>query len=266
MDIERHDDSVGPAREHGLASGRGSVSTLPRSWAQTRDGWTARDSLALIVIPLIFTVSMVTVALTGVSVVAGVVDSLIRVGLCVVLLWLYRPLLADHWAKFREHPWRNTGIVLLGAVLLQVVISAVQLLLPRRAATGDDTPALIDPVTAQGWDVVILFVVALGPLAIVMVEEAVFRHTLLVKLPWWRNRATAVIGVLLNGALFGAIHFYNFGSLLGTVPYMVVGVLMNLLYLWRRNLWLVMLIHLVNNAVLTVGGLAVLLIFRNFVG
>jgi len=239
---------------------------LPESWAQARAGWVASDSLALIVIPLIFLVSMITVTLTGVSVLAGIVDSLVRVGLCVTLLWLYRPLLVDHWAKFREHRWRNTGIVLSGAVLLQVVIWAVQLLLPRRTGSGDDAPPLIDPVTAQGWDIIILFVVALGPLAIVMVEEAVFRHTLLVKLPWWRNRATAVVGILLNGALFGAIHFYNFGSLLGTVPYMVVGVLMNLLYLWQRNLWLVMLIHLVNNAVLTLGGLTLLFIFRNFVG
>ena len=242
------------------------AASLPKSWAQARAGWVVSDSLALVVIPLIFIVSAVTVALTGVSVVAGVVDSLIRVGLCLILLWLYRAVLVDHWAKFREHLWRNIGVVVGCAILLQVVISAVQLLLPRRAASGVDTPPLIDPVTAQGWDIAILFVVALGPLAIVMVEEAVFRHTLLVKLPWWRNRATAVIGILLNGALFGAIHFNNFGSLLGTVPYMVVGVLMNLLYLWRRNLWLVMLIHLVNNAVLTIGGLTLLLILRNFTG
>ena len=52
-----------------------------------------------------------------------------------------------------------------------------------------------------------------------MAEEAVFRHTLLVKLPWWGNRVLAVLGILLNGALFGAIHYDNFGSLPGTVPY-----------------------------------------------
>ena len=43
----------------------------------------------------------------------------------------------------------------------------------------------------------------------------------------------AVLGILLNGALFGAIHYYNFGSLLGTVPYMVAGVTMNLV--WDRG-------------------------------
>jgi len=244
----------------------GDAVPLPRSWAQARAGWMASDWLVLITIPLIFIVSWTTVALMGVSVVAAIVDSLLRVGLCVALLVIYRPLLVEHWAKFKEHRWRNVGIVLLGAVMLQVVIWAVQLLLPRRTSSGEDIPALIDPVTAQGWEIAILFIVALGPLAIVMVEEAVFRHTLLVKLPWWRNKATAALGVLLNGALFGAIHFYNFGSLLGTVPYMVVGVLMNLLYLWKRNLWLVMLIHLVNNAVLTLGGLTLLLILRKFTG
>ena len=247
-------------------SASGEYVSFPKSWAQVRAGWMASDWLALIAIPLIFAVGKITVALMGVSVSAGIVDSLVRVGLCVALLWMYRSLLADHWAKLMEHRWRNVGIVLLGAVMLQVVIGAVQLLLPRRMSSGGDTPALIDPATAQGLDIVILFIVALGPLAIVMVEEAVFRYTLLAKLPWWSNKATAAIGILLNGALFGAIHFYNFGSLVGTVPYMVVGVLMNLLYLWQRNLWLVMLIHLVNNAVLTMGGLTMVLILRNFTG
>ena len=240
--------------------------SLPKSWAQTRAGWSSGDWLAIISIPLIFAANKVAINLAGLSRSVAVVDSLIRVALCVTLLWIYRSMLADHWAKFKAHRWRNIGIVLLGAVTLQVVIMVLGRLLPRPPGSGNSGPVLIDPVTAEGLDIVILFVAALGPLAVVMIEEAVFRHTLLVKLPWWRNRLVAVLGILLNGALFGAIHFYNFGSFMGTIPYMAVGVLMNLLYLWQRNLWLVMLIHLVNNATLTLGGLILLLIFRSFIG
>ena len=244
----------------------GFPSRLPQSWAETRANWHTSDWLALIAIPLIFAIVALAVRLTGVSKAAAITDSLIRVALCAALLWNYRRLLARHWVRFREHLWRNIGIVVAGAVALQVVISLVSALLPRPEITGDGPPPIIDPATAHGLDILVLYIGALGPLAIVMVEEAVFRHTLLVKLPWWRNRLTAILGILLNGALFGAIHYGNFGSLLRTVPYMAVGVLMNLIYLWRRNLWTVMLIHLLNNAVLTIGSLTLLLIFRNFVG
>jgi membrane protease YdiL (CAAX protease family) len=238
---------------------------LPTTWAETRENWQKSDWLALAAIPLIFGVVNLVVHFAGASKTAAVTDSLLRVALCAALLWNYRRLLADHWARFRANLWRNIGIVVAGAILLQVVISLVNLLIPRPTIVGDSTPA-IDPATAEGLDILILYIGALGPLAIVMVEEAVFRHTLLVKLPWWRNWMTATIGIPLNGALFGAIHYGNFGSLIRTVPYMAVGILMNLIYLWRRNLWAVMLIHLLNNAVLSIGALTFLLILRSFIG
>lgn len=255
-------DSPSPA-----SSSVASAEVLPRTVDQARLHWTAADWLAVAAIPLIFSVDAIVTALMGVGTATIVADTSVRIILCATLLVLYRCLLAEHWRRFRAAFWRNTGLVLLGAILMQVVVSLVRSALPSvPAASTEDSASLIDPMTAQGGQIALLFFAMLGPLATVMVEEAVFRHTLLVKLPLWGSRVLAGIGIVTNGALFGAVHYFDFGSLLGTVPFMVVGVLFNLVYLWRRNLWHVILMHLVNNAVLGIGALTFVMILRAATG
>lgn len=39
---------------------------------------------------------------------------------------------------------------------------------------------------------------------------------------------------------------------------MSAGLFLNLIYLWTRNIWHVLLIHFLNNAVLSVGGILLL--------
>jgi membrane protease YdiL (CAAX protease family) len=247
---------LGPGREH-----------LPQTWREASAGWGVADWIALAAVPLIFAVGFGTSAIFGIGRVAIIADTAVRILLCAVLLFFYRHLLREHWRRFREHLWRNIGLVVVGAIVMQLVISLVRLPLPDTPGSAQqDAPALIDPVTAQGADLALLFVAALGPLAIVMVEEAVFRHTLLVKLPLWGSTAAACAGIVLNGALFGAIHYYNFGSLVGTIPFMAAGVLFNLVYLWTRNLWHVILMHLLNNFVLTFGALLLLILLRGAIG
>lgn len=97
----------------------------------------------------------------------------------------------------REHLLVNIAAVIGGAIAMQIVISLVRALLPKNntpAATAEQgqAAAFLDPMTAQGADLALLFFAMLGPLAIVIVEEAVYRHTLLVKLPLWGSRTGAV--------------------------------------------------------------------------
>ena len=127
---------------------------LPKTWAETRAEWSGSDWLAVISIPLVFVVVTSIVRFAGVSRTSAIVDALIRIALCAGLLWIYRPLLADHWAGFRARLWRNIGLVVAGAVLLQVIITLVSALIPNPAvANGDSQTQLIDPATAHGWDI-----------------------------------------------------------------------------------------------------------------
>ena len=69
--------------------------------------------------------------------------------------------------------------------------------------------------------------------------------------------------MVVNSVVFGAIHYYNFGGELErTIPYMFAGLFMNLAYLWTRNVWVPALMHLVNNVMLTYGGLLLVAVVR----
>ncbi len=121
----------------------------------------------------------------------------------------------------------------------------------------------IDPNTIAFFS---LLIISLGPLFTALLEDIIFRYTLLQKLfvqPWlWR-----VILVLLNSILFGLIHYHNFdGDLIATISFMVAGLFLNLIYLWTRNIWHVLLIHFVNNAVLSLGGVILLKLLQPYVG
>lgn len=69
--------------------------------------------------------------------------------------------------------------------------------------------------------------------------------------PAWGRWRTAALLVIGNALLFGAVHYNNFrGHLLLTLSYAGAGLLMNLVYLWTRNIWHVLLMHGLNNFIL----------------
>lgn len=229
--------------------------------------WSGRDWLALATIPLIFAVAFSAQALTTSLITVGVIDTVLRIAICVLLVLAYRQLLARHWRRFLRAKWRGIALVLGGAVLTQVIISAVAAVMPQAAGDGIEPPdGGLSPETATGTQLLLLCFLSLGPIVTAFIEDTVFRHTLLIKLPVWRTPVLAVLLVLGNAVLFGAVHYYNFGSFAGTVPYMAAGLFFNLVYLWTRNIWHVLLMHVLNNAVLTLGGLLLIAALRPFIG
>ena len=166
-------------------------------------------------------------------------------------------MLFDHWQKYKQAFLRSTVLVIVGAVLLQVIISVTRSILP--VGSSSETESSIDPNSIA---FISLLMISLGPLFTALLEDIIFRYTLLQKLfvkPWlWR-----IVLVLLNSILFGLIHYYNFdGNLIATISFMAAGLFLNLIYLWTRNIWHVLLIHFVNNAVLSLGALILLEILQ----
>lgn len=147
-------------------------------------------------------------------------------------------------------------------ICTQAVISIVGRLIPGSSAEAVPESTGIDPFTANTSQMVLIVFLTLGPIATAFIEDTVFRHTLLLKLPVWSHPARACLVVVVNAIVFGAIHFHNFGSFLGTVPYMAAGLCFNLIYLWTRNLWHVLLMHTLNNAILTLGGTILAFVLR----
>ncbi|MDM1757831.1 MULTISPECIES: type II CAAX endopeptidase family protein [unclassified Acinetobacter] len=217
--------------------------------------WQWRDSFALLIIPLIFLNGAFLERLWGMSANVALGDSIFRGILFAIVCYLYKDMLYAHWQKYKRAFWRSSVLVIVGAVLLQVVVSITRQFLPIITDTNTEQTALIDSKTIPFFS---LFMISLGPLFTALLEDIVFRYTLLQKLfitPWlWR-----VLLVLFNSILFGLIHYHNFdGNVIATISFMTAGLFLNLIYLWTRNIWHVLLIHFFNNAVLSLGALILL--------
>ena len=227
----------------------------------THISWQWRDTFALCILPLILLNSYVLEQFFGVSAQVALGDSIFRGILFIAVCWLYKMMLYTHWQKYKQAFWRSSLLVVVGAVALQVVISFTRSLLP--VGESIEKESTIDPNTIAFFS---LLIISLGPLFTALLEDIVFRYTLLQKLfvqPWlWR-----MVLVLLNSILFGLIHYHNFdGDLIATISFMAAGLFLNLIYLWTRNIWHVLLIHFVNNAVLSLGGLILLKLLQPYVG
>ena len=227
----------------------------------THISWQWRDTFALCILPLILFNSYVLDQFFGVSAQVALGDSIFRGILFIAVCWLYKTMLYTHWQKYKQAFWRSSLLVVVGAVALQVVISFTRSLLP--VGESIEKESTIDPNTIAFFS---LLIISLGPLFTALLEDIIFRYTLLQKLfvqPWqWR-----VILVLLNSILFGLIHYHNFnGDLIATISFMAAGLFLNLIYLWTRNIWHVLLIHFVNNAVLSLGGVILLKLLQPYVG
>lgn len=74
-------------------------------------------------------------------------------------------------------------------------------------------------------------------------EELIFRGILQKQLE--RGTGSGWLAVLLTAAIFSAIHL----QFAGFVPRFLLGVILGAIYLWTRNLWVPIVIHLLHNGV-----------------
>lgn len=84
-----------------------------------------------------------------------------------------------------------------------------------------------------------LLTVAVAP---AVFEEVLFRGAFQRVFVGWTHRKWA--GILITSLLFSAIHFSYFGFL----PRLALGIVLGLIYFYSRNLWLSILLHFLNNA------------------
>jgi membrane protease YdiL (CAAX protease family) len=175
-------------------------------------------------------------------------DVSVRILLFFVLVVANAAMLARHWRAFWAAKWRSLGLVVVGLVVIQAVITGLGAVLRPLAGESSGTGGeAAQPELALG----LLLFLSLGPTVTALIEDFVFRHTLLLRLPVWSPKAVAAVAILVNALIFGAIHFENFdGQLLLTLSYAGAGVVMNLVYLWTRNIWHVLLMHALNNFLL----------------
>lgn len=214
----------------------------------------ARDYFALLLIPLIMMNGWIAMQLFDEPMHIALIDSMFRGLLFILLCYLYKGMLLKHWYYFKQQKIQSCLLVFVGAIVLQMIISLTRAFLPLEQ-TFESNEQHIDP---QNVNLFPLLMIALGPIFTALIEDVVFRYTLLHKL-FIPHHLFRVLVLGLNSIFFGLIHYFNFdGNLLATVSFMVAGLFLNVVYLYTRNIWHVLLIHVFNNAILSLGAVIVL--------
>lgn len=211
-----------------------------------------KEWFSLLIIPVIYGNMYLFFNITKNSLTVNIIDTVLRITLVSILIYLFRHLLKNHWNEFKQKRKRKWIYIVLGAIALQIIISLATKYSPT---IETKTPEMLDgldfDLLSSSWTLYfIMLFTSLASSATAIIEDIAFKHTLLKKILTNSTFANIII-VIVNSIIFGAIHYANFGnSVINTIPYMFAGLFLNIIYLKTKNLWYVLLIHLLNNFVL----------------
>ncbi|MFC7537274.1 CPBP family intramembrane glutamic endopeptidase [Sphingomonas sp. GCM10030256] len=203
-----------------------------------------------------------SIVLSGVAVVAMSVfstteslsgDLLHRLGVPLRMLVLFS--LATVWLRASRSSWRAVGLrrpASMGKVALLVIAGYVSVGAAFALLTGVVLPILgLTPKTAEAFSgltgntglyIYLLVVVAWGSAA--FGEELVFRGFLQsrLELVFGTTRVPAVLAVLTQAVIFGALHSYQGAG--GAITAGTTGLIIGLVYIaGGRNLWAPIILH-----------------------
>ena len=157
--------------------------------------------------------------------------------------------LSINYLKLDKIP--NLALIARSFLLLVVSVPLVQysyllnkmLPLPQwmRGAEQDTDRMLAAIITKEHWYEAVINVVLIGVIPAIG-EELVFRGILQQQIQ--RLLKNEHVTVWLSAAIFSAIHM----QFEGFFARMILGALLGYVFIWTRNLWLPMIIHLLNNS------------------
>lgn len=173
----------------------------------------------------------------------------------IIILLLNIGLLKTDIGKFKEKLGRN---ILISILLVLIMHGALYLVrIPLNNLSMDNGNNL------QSAPLYLSILLMLVPLTSAIIEEIVFRYHLFNK---FENKIFKFIMFFVSAALFGLIHYNNFqGDLIQLIPYAVMGMIFNLIYLFSKNIWNSITVHLIFNGVNVFMGIFGLVIMQ-FVG
>jgi len=200
-------------------------------------------SIAVIVILAVAGVDAADDESSATTVVATLVQGIFFVGVALVLARSIAPPRPWHFGLRGAPLWRTVGFAALG-MLAFYVLTAVYAVIVDPQAEQDVTDSL-------GAGDGTLGLIAAGTMVIVVapfVEELFFRGFFYRAL---RTRYSIVLAALIDGVIFGLIHFGFEGAdgLLILPPLAFLGVIFCLVYEITKSLWAVIGMHAFNNTV-----------------
>lgn len=171
---------------------------------------------------------------------------------CFLIIFLNKDLLKRDFGKFKEKLWLNILVAIALVFLMHGILYLVRI--PLKNLSGME----IEGVPNIPFYLMILS--TLIPLTAPFVEELIFRHHLFYR---FENKIVKFIMFFVSAALFGLIHYNNFkGDLIQLIPYVVMGMVFNLIYLFYKNIWNSITVHMIFNGVNVIMGLLGLIMMQ----
>jgi len=211
--------------------------------------WTKLDFVAVILIPVQLFVTWVLVFMQVPhvhNIVLIVIFTLGLLSVC-ILSKIYGTQLKNDWAEYRKKIWLKILFSIVGAGCIIAILSVVRLLMSHFIPIAPSSAAGENEMIMMPFALVLI--VAVMPLINAFQEEIIFRHVLFYKLRG--AKYITVIFFFVSAFLFGAVHLNNFdGNIIATIPYMAIAMFFNLIYLFTKNIWYSVGVHLTFNFVM----------------
>jgi membrane protease YdiL (CAAX protease family) len=205
--------------------------------------FTLRDYLGLLILPGLFLAGHLTKNLfIGENSLAPQVLIILVLYLIALaaLVISQAPVLKHDWSTYRQKLQLKVLISVGGMIVMHLILIIAKRLLPAPVIT-DFSNDLTLPLTP-----LILIIGSLPPIIAPFLEELTFRHLL-----FYKFRHAGIFYPLffvISSFLFGLSHLPNFhGEFLPTVPYMLVGAFLALVYARTKNIWYPLGMHFVFN-------------------
>ena len=177
---------------------------------------------------------------------------LLLVSVLVYLIGLYvavkisEPMLAKHWKNFKEHKWTKFLWILLGYLIVLAIISLVRkFIMPYFTTNISIGSEESRQLPSLGITLLASFIPLLAPLY----EELVFRHGLFRQLAYNKDIISKISLAIVSSIAFGLIHYFNFGNVLATIPYMFAGFFLCFVYNHFNNIFYPIFIHFLLNGI-----------------
>ena len=124
-----------------------------------------------------------------------------------------------------------------------VILEVVRLITPNLFGESTSTDEI-----EQTKIIIPIYATLIGTLPALLApffEELAFRNNLFFK---FRNSPIFyIIMAVVSSILFEAIHYYNFDSLIATIPYMAIGLYYCIIYHFKKNIFYTIFPHLLLN-------------------
>lgn len=177
-----------------------------------------------------------------------------------ITLYYCGAFLKEQWNAFKLHKWTKFLWIIAGYAFTLVLITYI-----RKAVTAlapIPTTPLAEAVAQPEISMLLLSMTL--PLLAPFYEEIVFRFAIFKQLS--ANTASKILMAIVSAVAFGLIHYGSFSSLLGTIPYMFVGLFFCWVYYKTNNIFYSILIHLLLNWINTLMSLVGLLLVNHLGG